>query len=112
MIKMVTLIRRKQGLSREQFLHHWKEVHKPIFCAAPIMRHVLYYTQNHVVQRFPDAPEEGQDWDGILECWFESMDKLAQIQQEPYYLSQVRPDEEKFVDAARSVTFFVEEHPL
>lgn len=112
MIKMVTLIRRKEGLTREAFLRHWQEVHKPIFCAPPVMQHVIQYTQNHVVQRFPDAPDAAQDWDGILEVWFASADKLAAIQQEPYYLEHVRPDEDKFVDAARSVTFFVDEHPL
>jgi EthD domain len=109
---MITLIRRKEGLTREQFLHHWQVVHKPIFCAPPIMQHLIHYTQNHVAQRFPAAPAPDTDWDGILEVWFTSMDKLADIQREPHYLEHVRPDELKFVDDARSVTFFVDEHPL
>ena len=45
MIKTIALLTRKDGLTREQFVAHWRDVHAPLaravpYCAEPEIRHL------------------------------------------------------------------------
>ena len=55
MIKRVTLLTRKAGMTREQFTRHWLEVHAPLAHAVPGLRR---YVQSHIVEEYrrPDIP--------------------------------------------------------
>lgn len=44
--KRISLLRRRQGLTRDAFHHYWLTVHAPF---ASCHRHVARYTQNHLV---------------------------------------------------------------
>jgi uncharacterized protein (TIGR02118 family) len=54
MIKSVSLLTRKAGLSHEEFVKHWLEVHAPLAYAAPGLRR---YVQSP--DRAADLPRRG-----------------------------------------------------
>ena len=69
MIKRIGLVRRKQSLSREQFLDHWLTTHAALCKKLPGMRRYCI----NVIERdqFP-----GLDYDGFSELWFDSVEAL------------------------------------
>jgi uncharacterized protein (TIGR02118 family) len=70
MIKTISLLTRKQGLSREEFVKHWLEVHAPLAHAVPGVRR---YVQSHIVEERgrPDIPMTDVEIDGIAELWYD-----------------------------------------
>jgi EthD domain len=46
-IKSIGLLTRKEGLSHEDFVKHWLEVHAPLAHAVPGVRR---YVQSHIVE--------------------------------------------------------------
>ena len=65
MIKVVALITRKPGMSREEFLRCWQEEHPALVTKLAGLRR---YVQNPAL----DGP---RDWpfDGVAELWFDSV---------------------------------------
>jgi uncharacterized protein (TIGR02118 family) len=53
MIKSLSLLVRKEGLTRAQFVEHWVDVHAPLAHKVPGVRH---YVQSHILEerRRPD----------------------------------------------------------
>ena len=77
MIKRVTLLTRKAGMTREQFTRHWLDVHAPL---AHAVQGLLRYVQSHIIEEYrrPDIPTTPVEVDGIAELWFKdraSMDR-------------------------------------
>lgn len=62
MIKVIVLLTKKEGMSRDDFRRYWREVHGPMGGRMPGVRR---YIQNHVVA-------DGAPYDGIAELWFDS----------------------------------------
>jgi uncharacterized protein (TIGR02118 family) len=69
-IKSVGLLTRKDGLSHEQFVKHWVEIHAPLAHAVPGIRR---YVQSHIVaeRTRSDIPATAVDIDGIAELWYD-----------------------------------------
>jgi uncharacterized protein (TIGR02118 family) len=72
-IVRVSFVRRRPGLSRDEFARHWTEVHAPL---ARMHHPALWrYVQNVVVRPLtPDA----RDIDGVAELGFRSRDDLEE----------------------------------
>ena len=70
MIKSVGLLTRKGGLTHEDFVKHWFQVHAPLAHAVPGMRR---YVQSHIVEerRRPDIQTTDVEIDGIAELWYD-----------------------------------------
>ena len=70
MIKTIGLLTRKDGLTHEQFVAHWQEVHAPLALAVPGVRR---YVQSHIVgeRTRPDIPAADVEIDGIAELWYD-----------------------------------------
>ena len=62
MIKSVGLLTRKGGLTHEDFVKHWLEVHAPLAHAVPGVRR---YVQSHIVET------TDVEIDGIAELWYD-----------------------------------------
>ncbi len=62
MTKIVVVLYRKEGMSRQEFRTYWRDVHGAIGARMPGVRH---YVQNH-------ALADGAPFDGIAEMWFDS----------------------------------------
>ena len=106
MIKMVSLIRRKPGLSREEFVKHYEEVHAPLAlkCFPTFKR----YVRNHII--IPAGGEE-PEFDCITELWYDDMQGHQAVID--FYQSEagqpIRDDEVAFMDNSKTMSFFVEE---
>ncbi len=76
MIKSISLLTRKTGLTHEQFVRHWVDVHAPLAHAVAGLRR---YVQSHIVEerRRPDIPALGVEIDGIAELWYDDRESMA-----------------------------------
>lgn len=101
MIKRVSLIRRKAGMSREDFFAHWTGPHAAIVRQMPGVRGLRFGK----VQSW--NPQEAA-WDGVGEVWFDSMEDAATAFATEPYASQLVEDRKKFMGEAQSC--FVTEH--
>lgn len=112
MVELVVCLRRKKGMSKEDFHRYWREVHGPLVKGvADFVRHVRKYVQHHTVAGgipgFPASAEE--PFDGIAELWFDDADAAGRAFSEPRYLEIIRPDEQKFLDLSECRIFLAEE---
>jgi uncharacterized protein (TIGR02118 family) len=102
MVKAIYLIRRKPGMSAEDFHRYWREVHGPIAARIPGLRR---YVQCHSIDAgFGDAPE----YDGAAEVWFDDMEAVRRAVASPEYAA-AREDERRFIDLEHTTLTFTEE---
>lgn len=110
-VKLICFLRRKDGLSAEEFHRYWREQHGPLVASTKSGSHVVRYEQNH---RAPSdyrrpAPPGLPDYDGVTEQWFRSVeDFYASIAEEDYQL--IADDVDKFIDT-ESLLFLLTEEP-
>jgi uncharacterized protein (TIGR02118 family) len=81
-IKTIGLLTRKHGLSHEQFVAHWRDVHAPLARAVPGVRR---YVQSHIVaeRTRPDIPATDVDIDGIAELWYDDLAAMERAHATP-----------------------------
>lgn len=120
MIKVIGLLRRKPGISREEFLRHWKDHHGALAMRVPeFARHVRKYVQVHRVS-IPelDAQERynqtglPMEYDGAVEMWFDSpetMQKAFAALADPVACKELREDEDRFIDGSNTLSVMVGE---
>jgi uncharacterized protein (TIGR02118 family) len=100
MIKRISLVRRREGMSRDDFVAHWTGPHSEIVRAMPGVRGLRY----DVVHSW--SPNEAA-WDGVGEIWFDSLESAeAAFSAEPY-ASMLAQDRQLFL--GESQFCFVEE---
>jgi uncharacterized protein (TIGR02118 family) len=100
MIKRISFIRRKQGMSEDEFFEHWTGTHADIVRQMPGVRGLRF-------GRVRSWNPEGARWDGVGELWFDSVEAaLAAFATEPF-ASMLVEDRKKFMGELQSC--FVEE---
>ena len=112
MIKWFGLIKRKSGLTREECLQHWKEIHGPLFVSknVPGLRR---YIQHHHAK--VTSPEFDRDIDGIAEIWFDDIESAQAFLQWHRFSDEakdLRQDLRLWINVKESPDFFSEEHVL
>lgn len=107
MVKLIVLLKRKPGLSVEEFRHHWRHNHGPLIETTPeISRHVLAYEQHLPA----DSPIPiGREFDGVTVMTFADGQAFADFVAEPAYADKVAPDEQRFLDLDGLVGIIVDE---
>jgi uncharacterized protein (TIGR02118 family) len=104
MIKRVSLVRRREGCSREDFLAHWMGQHAEIVRELPGLRGLRF----GVVREWSPG---GSSFDGIGEIWFDSIESArAAFAAEPHR-SLLVADRATFLGDS-SEWCFVEEHTV
>ncbi len=105
MIKAISLLARKDGLTHEQFVKHWLEVHAPLAHAVPGIRR---YVQSHIVGDRKRADISGLDVeaDGIAELWYDDRAAMERAIATPE-MKTLHADGTLFIGRIR--TFLVEE---
>jgi uncharacterized protein (TIGR02118 family) len=106
MIKVISLLARKDGMTHEQFMKHWVEIHGPLALKVPGIRR---YVQSHIVdaRRRPDIPDIGADIDGVAELWYDDRDAFARANATPE-MKALLADGVLFIGHIQS--FLTEEH--
>ena len=75
MIKSLSLLTRKPGMTHEQFVRHWLEVHGPLAHKVPGIRR---YVQSHILEERtrPDIPSTDVEIDGMAELWYDDRESM------------------------------------
>lgn len=118
MIKRVTLMTRKPGMTREAFADYWTRVHAPLLASHPaVKRFTINVTREFV--RFSVRNEDPADPlrstivtqtpDGIVELWFEDRESMNAMYASDFSRRLVA-DAEHFVGAI--ATFIVDEREI
>jgi uncharacterized protein (TIGR02118 family) len=110
MVKTIVLVKRKQGISREEFYKYWKDVHGPFVAKhIPLLRK---YIQNH----FIEVPGYEYEGDGIIETWY---DDVASFQKSMAFNATpearelgLGEDWAKIADMGKPKMWVVEEHVI
>ena len=106
MIKVITLLKRKPGLSLEEFYNYWLQQHSKL--AVKDHPEVTKYVQNHGLI----MPEGDQEYDGIAETYWPDMDIFRKAVDEMQTTEKGQnhiADLDKFVDLSKMVSIVTEE---
>lgn len=118
MIKLHFVLRRKEGMSLEDFQKYWKEIHGPLVAKNAKTLGIKRYLQSHTIaestimtQGNPRGEMEAP-YDGEAELWWESREAMAVGQTEAGRAAsqELFEDEKQFIDFKRSTMWLAEEH--
>jgi hypothetical protein len=116
MLKAVVLLKRKAGLSDEQFIEHYEKRHVPL--VRELLPTIGRYTRNYVTGGSLTAGrQEGGAaarpyFDVITELWFETQlayDQFLAALADPTTSRRLQEDEDRFLDRSVVQTFPVAE---
>ncbi|CAM6128410.1 unnamed protein product [Calypogeia fissa] len=102
LVKVTVFIKKKPGITDEEFHRHWSENHGPLVRSMPIVKEkVLKYTQYHVNTALSShAATLGlpmMDFDGAAEFVVPDLETLMSVWYDPEFDKTVTPDEQKFM---------------
>ena len=104
-IKRASLLQRKPGISHEEFVKHWVEIHAPMARACPgIGRYALTIVKSASTRK-DVAPYQIQV-DGIAELWFKDQAAFDAYSNSPA-TTRLRDDGATFI--GREIDFITEE---
>jgi hypothetical protein len=118
MIKMITLIRRKPGISHREFIDYYENYHVPL--SRSLFPQVGKFVRNYPTSgnlhyagsAVGDVPAP---FDAVTEHWFADQaaydSMMADFASDPEKFSRVSEDEGNFCDKTSMVSFMVQECP-
>lgn len=107
MIKLVCFLKRKEGMTREEFYDHWENRHGPLIAGTPeLARHIVRYEQLRVTTHADWMGTEG--YDGITLQWMTGPEAFEAFIAEPTYAELIAPDEQAFLDTSALVWMITE----
>lgn len=102
-IKILSLPRRRGGLSPAEFSRHYRQVHGALVARnAAFVKYANRYVQHHVLPDSVRATGGFVPYDGISEFWFDSLDHARAAWDDPSYMVELRADEKNFVGSPPS----------
>ncbi len=106
MFKVIELLKRKPGMSVEDFQHYWRYRHGPLVTKSPEVRR--YVQSSALLQGY----RKGELlFDGIGETWFDSSDAYEAWRNDRAS-SAILSDQADFVDRSRTVVMPVDVHVI
>ena len=119
MIKVSYFVHRLPSLSPEAFYAYWRDNHGPLIRKHARLFGISRYVQVHATEDARNAPSDAfpDRYDGVAELWFESPQHLELWFQNTTPETQaagreIRADERKFIDRARSPCLVGREFPM
>jgi uncharacterized protein (TIGR02118 family) len=104
MFKVLSLLKRKPGMSVEDFQHYWRHRHGPLVADHAEVRR---YVQSHALMQ---GYQKGELlFDGLSEIWFDS---AAAFEAYTRTAGKSADDEENFIDRSRTVLMPVDVHVI
>jgi uncharacterized protein (TIGR02118 family) len=104
MVKVLTFIKRKPGLTVEDFQRYWLTRHPAVVTRLPGVRR---YVQSHTL---PASYRKGEPaWDGIAEVWADDTDALRAMTRSAAN-ADVQADEAQFIDRTTMGLIVTEDH--
>ena len=120
MIRLTYLLRRKPGMSLDEFQTYWREVHGPLVAGHAHRLNALRYVQVHTLEAEANqamATARGgmePPYDGVAELWWESVEVLESTLATEEATSageELLEDEGKFIDLPASPLWLNYEYP-
>ncbi len=119
MIRLVYPLRRKPGMSRQEFQHYWQTVHGPMVAHHSTTLAIHRYIQLHTLDDpINDALAEARggmepEYDGVAELWWTSPDEFAAFGTPAGQAAAIEllEDEKNFIDLPHSPLWFAYEYP-
>jgi len=120
MIRLIFVLRRKSGISLDQFQQYWRGTHGPLVAKHATTLDILRYVQVHTLEdRINDqlAGARGameKPYDGVAELWWASREAVAATFAGAAGRSAARElldDEARFIDLPNSPLWFAYEYP-
>jgi len=110
MFSVIVCIKRKKGLSLEEFSGHWRNIHAGLISEnREFSRHIIEYKQYHKIEQDKYTAnlfgEVIHHYDGIGILSFLSKNHWIAAINELQYVNKVRPDEFNFIDIKSCKTF-------
>jgi uncharacterized protein (TIGR02118 family) len=119
MIKLVFTLRRRPGMTREEFQRYWRERHAPIVKRHAETLRIRRYVQVHARETEIDDAlsasrgSEPGSYDGVAELWWDSVEDLIAAYSSgagQVAGAELLEDERRFIDLPRSPLWLGEEH--
>ena len=118
MLKLTYCLRRKSGMSLEEFQRYWRDTHAPLVAERAETLGIRRYVQVHTSD-LPDvhALLQGRNggspepFDGVAELWFDSLGTMGS--DDPAVVranADLFEDETNFIDLANSPMWIAEEN--
>jgi uncharacterized protein (TIGR02118 family) len=105
MIKVLALLKRKDGMALDDFSMYWEQRHGPL--AVQRLPGLRKYVQNHALRLSKGEPP----FDGVAEIWLDDLESWKDMVE--FMASEegkaIREDEERFLDRGKIVFLLVEE---
>lgn len=118
-VRLMYCVRRRPDMTKEEFDRYWFEVHGPLVRQHMERIGMKGYIQHHTVElpfaRTPGSPGELDEFDGIAEIWWESVEQMARARStppDPALANEIMEDERKFIDHSRSTAFYVDDRVI
>ena len=119
MIKLVFTLRRRDGMTREDFHRYWREEHAPLVQRHAEILHIRRYVQTPISDtEFNEAlaglrGSEPRFYDGVAELWWDNLEDLAVVMSDQAALAaaqELLEDEQRFIDLPNSPIWLGEEN--
>jgi uncharacterized protein (TIGR02118 family) len=119
MIKLVFTLRRREGMTREDFHRYWREKHALLVQRHAATLHIRRYVQVYLHETDLNeavAAQRGsqpQFYDGVAELWWDSPEDLAAVfssEVAQAAAQELLEDEQYFIDLPRSPLWLGEEN--
>jgi uncharacterized protein (TIGR02118 family) len=119
MIKLVFTLRRREGMSREDFQRYWREEHAPLVRSHAETLRIRRYIQVHTRETPLDEAltasrgAEVPAYDGVAELWWDSLEDLMaaySTDEGQAAGAELLEDEKRFINLPRSSLWLAEEN--
>jgi uncharacterized protein (TIGR02118 family) len=108
MVKLVCFLKRKHGLTLDEFYDHWFNSHGPLIASTEPFKSLVRRYEQH--KRLPEPEWAGTPgYDGITIQWFDSIADFEGFVSAPEYAEVIAPDEQRFLDTDAFVWMITEE---
>jgi uncharacterized protein (TIGR02118 family) len=112
MIKLVGLLKKKDGLSREAFINYYENHHAPLACRLLPMGYDYRRSYTEKMRVNGHEVNDAFEYDVVSELWFEdegAYRAFAAAMSMPEIFNQIVADEEKFLDRSANRILIVDE---
>ncbi|MEM1020309.1 MAG: EthD domain-containing protein [Pseudomonadota bacterium] len=111
-IKVVTLLKRRDGMSLRDFIHHYETVHK-VIGDKYLSHHACGYRRTFLTPMPGSDPEARPDYDVVMEIDFPNQtafEKTFALLGTPDAQAEIVADEEKLFDRSKTCSFIAERY--
>lgn len=106
MVKMLITLKRRAGMSQQEFKDYRRDVHEPLLLALPEAQYMRRFVVSYPL---PAAGFGEPSYDAVVEVWFDSLEDLNALFFSENFQTKVDPDHSNFLDLTQGGIIICEE---